>query len=137
MEGDATPSSLLVLDVGGVVFKTSTHTAETEEGFFRGLVRSLRTSEGLARKRERENHPLFVDRDPTHFRHVLNYMRGSPSFPEGDTEMEELEREADFYSLQGLVDLVKKEKRRRREVPVERCPRRGVPYWLSKIETKL
>lgn len=132
MEGETTLSSLLVLDVGGVVFKTSTQTAEAEEGFFRGMVKSLQRG-----RRKREDHPLFVDRDPTHFRHVLNYMRGSPSFPEGEAEIDELEREADFYSLQGLVDLVKKEKRRRREVPVERCPRRGVPYWLSKIETKL
>ena len=49
---------------------------------------------------------IFIARDPTHFRHILNYLRGSPSFPYKLDYLYELQNEADFYSLHGFCDLI-------------------------------
>ncbi|CAM9327371.1 unnamed protein product [Choristocarpus tenellus] len=50
---------------------------------------------------------FFIDRDPTHFRHILNYLRdnyiGLESFGAGDLRfMEELLQEAQFFNVSGL-----------------------------------
>jgi len=50
---------------------------------------------------------LFVDRDATHFRLVLNYLRdGECSLPATEAALSELLAEAEFYSLDGLRELV-------------------------------
>ena len=50
---------------------------------------------------------LFIDRDPTHFRLVLNYLRdGDCSLPTTEAALSELLSEAEFYSLDGLRELV-------------------------------
>lgn len=49
---------------------------------------------------------LFIDRDPTHFRLVLNYLRdGDCSLPATEAALSELLSEAGFYSLDGLREL--------------------------------
>ena len=48
---------------------------------------------------------LFIDRDGTHFRFILNYLRsGKLTFPEGATALAEFKEEADFYQIQGILD---------------------------------
>ena len=42
---------------------------------------------------------VFIDRDPTHFRHILNYMRGGATVPDCRQYIAELRIEADFYAL--------------------------------------
>lgn len=83
--------SIITLNVGGTEFTTSRSTLEMYEGFFKALCsRSNETS-------------FFVDRDPMHFRHILNYMRGSPTFPTSKTALRELKSEADFYCFDMLA----------------------------------
>ncbi|CAJ0591883.1 unnamed protein product [Cylicocyclus nassatus] len=51
---------------------------------------------------------IFIDRDPTYFGKVLNYLRdgGYVVLPEDDNSLKCLEREAEiFYNLPGLVDI--------------------------------
>ena len=54
----------------------------------------------------------FIDRDSTHFRYILNYLRNyDPNnmfdveipLPESEEEREEILKEADYYQLQGLI----------------------------------
>ena len=46
----------------------------------------------------------FIDRDPTHFRRILNYLRtGAIAVPEDEHEKAELLCEADFYALEALA----------------------------------
>ncbi|CAN0093241.1 unnamed protein product [Ectocarpus sp. 12 AP-2014] len=50
---------------------------------------------------------FFIDRDPTHFRHILNYLRdsyiGLESFGKEDLHfLEELSHEAQFFNIAGL-----------------------------------
>ena len=55
-----------------------------------------------------EDGSFFIDRDGTYFRFILNYLRnGELILPEGATFLEELEVEARFYQVQGLLDELK------------------------------
>lgn len=107
----------LVLNVGGARHETSRTTLTASDSFFRPLV---------AHSLEEE---LFVDRDPTHFRHVLNYLRGSPSFPPTEHEMNELRAEADFYCLGGLKRLV--------DEKIRSVAKKSVAYQIEVLGTKL
>lgn len=79
-----------VLDVGGVQFPTTWVTLRAENCFFSCL----------------EDDYTFIDRDPTHFRYILNYLRGAVVLPRDRRALHELRVEADFYSLRGLVSAV-------------------------------
>ena len=55
-----------------------------------------------------EDGAFFVDRDGTHFRFILNYLRdGELILPDGATFLKELEAEAKFYQIQGILDVVR------------------------------
>ena len=52
-----------------------------------------------------EDGTFFIDRDGTYFRYILNYLRdGKLSLPEGATVIEEIEAEAEFYQIQGILE---------------------------------
>jgi hypothetical protein len=90
MSGGEDPD-VLCLNVGGVYFATRRATLLASDSFFSGLVRS-----------HPERTDFFIDRDPTHFRHVLNWIRGVRFLPEDATVLAELTWEADFYSLDDM-----------------------------------
>merc|ERR1719191_253107 len=73
-----------------------------EEHFLARLLRRSWASQTGNNGRRAET-PLFVDRDPTHFRLLLNFLRdGFCVLPEKATELLELTVEARFYGLPGL-----------------------------------
>ena len=84
----ATPT--IQLNVGGTIFETTARRSRaTRRPFFGALARNR----GAATS-------LFVDRDPTHFRHVLNYLRsGVLAAPADDDAKAELLLELEFYAL--------------------------------------
>uniref|UniRef100_A0A251TGC5 Putative potassium channel, voltage dependent, Kv2.1 n=1 Tax=Helianthus annuus TaxID=4232 RepID=A0A251TGC5_HELAN len=51
---------------------------------------------------------VFIDRDGKHFRHILNWLRDgvAPVSNLSDLERVELLREAEYYQLLGLVDMI-------------------------------
>lgn len=79
------------LNVGGVYFVTRRSTLTATPTFFASIV---------------ESHPdcqeIFVDRDPSHFRHVLNWMRGVRFLPEDEATQKELMWEADYYCIHDM-----------------------------------
>lgn len=87
--------TVVYLNVGGLYFPTRRSTLLTSTSFFAGLIRA---------------HPdcceLFVDRDPTYFRYVLNWLRGVRYLPEEDSMLQELYWEADYYCMPDLKDAV-------------------------------
>ena len=84
----ATPT--IQLNVGGTVFETTESTLARHPATFFG---ALARNRGAATR-------LFVDRDPTHFRHVLNYLRsGVITAPADDDAKAELLLELEFYAL--------------------------------------
>ena len=49
----------------------------------------------------------FIDRDGTHFRHILNYLRGNFDVKSlTENEVKQLSVEADYYGLHKMVDLL-------------------------------
>lgn len=83
-------TGVIKLNVGGCLFSTRRDTLR--QGFFLGLVDSC-TNDA----------EIFIDRDPTHFRFILNWLRGSRFLPEDDSILSELACEADFYSLDDML----------------------------------
>ena len=88
----------VILNVGGVLFATLHDTLTKYDSFFSGLLTTQSSSESI-----------FVDRDPTHFRHILNYMRGTPTHPNDINSTEQLAQEAEFYSLVAFANILRKE----------------------------
>ncbi len=107
----------VLLNVGGVCFESTNTTLRSKDSFFGPLIAN-RTSQDL-----------FIDRDPTHFRHILNFLRGSPSFPSTLFGLDELRAEADFYCLSDLQGMIE-EKRRQ-------LMRSSVAHQLEMLGTKL
>lgn len=87
-------SDIVHLNVGGYWYTTYRSTLANSNSFFAGLVSDTEESD------------FFVDRDGTHFRHILNWMRGVTFLPEDDTILQELVQEADFYSLTSMRESI-------------------------------
>lgn len=87
------------LDVGGMLFKTSVSTLCVERD---SVLAAMFSGSGFDVSVNDEG-AYFIDRDGTHFRHILNYLRGCfdpATLPDGARR--ELLVEADFYNLTGL-----------------------------------
>ena len=55
-----------------------------------------------------EDGSYFIDRDGTHFRYILNYLRtGQLLVPEDNIVRRELLTEAEFYQVRGIIDELK------------------------------
>uniref|UniRef100_A0A1I7TCK3 BTB domain-containing protein n=1 Tax=Caenorhabditis tropicalis TaxID=1561998 RepID=A0A1I7TCK3_9PELO len=93
-----TTGGLVKLNVGGTVFQTTKSTLTRFDGFFRTL---LETDIPVAKD---TYGCIFVDRDPKHFRLILNFMRdGDVNIPYSDHQ--EIRKEAQFYLLDDLMKL--------------------------------
>ena len=93
-------SSTINLNVGGHVFKTSVQTLTKDPNSMLAAMFS-----GKFEMKPCEDGSFFIDRDGTHFRFILNYLRnGKLTLPEGATFLKELEDEAEFYQIQGIID---------------------------------
>ena len=93
-------SDVVFLNVGGCYYVTRRSTLTRSNSFFSGLASTTDETE------------LFVDRDPTHFRHILNWLRGVRYLPEDDTLLRELSWEADYYALTDMREAITRSKRR-------------------------
>ncbi|CAL2033871.1 unnamed protein product [Caenorhabditis brenneri] len=92
--------NIVKLDIGGNIFKTSRSTLTKFDGFFKTM---LETEIPLEID---ETGAIFIDRDPKHFRLILNYMRdGFVSIPDSRADIQEIQAEAQFYLLDDLVEL--------------------------------
>ena len=93
-------SSTVKLNVGGQHFTTSVQTLKKDPNSMLAAMFS-----GKFEMKPSENGSFFIDRDGTYFRFILNYLRnGELILPEGATFLKELEAEAKFYQLQGILD---------------------------------
>ncbi|KAL9954732.1 hypothetical protein ACROYT_G042305 [Oculina patagonica] len=88
------------LNVGGHFFTTSVQTLTKDPNSMLAAMFS-----GKFEMKPSEDGSFFIDRDGTHFRFILNYLRtGKLTLPEGATFLKELEEEAEFYQIQGMID---------------------------------
>ena len=92
--------SIVKLNVGGQHFTTSLQTLTRDPNSMLAAMFSGRHELGTT-----EDGSFFIDRDGTYFRFILNYLRnGELILPDGATFLKELEAEAKFYQLQGILD---------------------------------
>ena len=93
-------SSTVNLNVGGHCFKTSIQTLTKDPNTMLAAMFS-----GKFGMKPCEDGAFFIDRDGTHFRFILNYLRtGKLTLPEGATFLKEVLEEAEFYQIQGIID---------------------------------
>ncbi|XP_068760879.1 uncharacterized protein [Montipora capricornis] len=93
-------SSTIKLNVGGQHFTTSLQTLTKDTGSMLHAMFSGRFDTKPA-----EDGSYFIDRDGTHFRYILNYLRtGRLILPEDKLVRKELLEEAEFYQIRGIVD---------------------------------
>ena len=99
-------SSHVKLDVGGHIFSTSLTTLTRDKNSMLAAMFSGRHQ--LVKLKGKDN-TFFIDRDGTHFRHILNYLRDDlclDTLPQEVTILKEIQREADYYQLSGLFDMI-------------------------------
>ena len=88
---------MIFLNVGGWYFVTS--------------IETMRKSDVLASLVTEDTIEVFIDRDPTHFRHILNWLRGIRYVPNDTATVRELLWEAEHYNLKEMMEtLVHSEK---------------------------
>ena len=91
------PANVVVLNVGGLCFTTYRSTLLSKDSsFFKGLIDSSPP----------HCQEFFVDRDPTYFRFVLNWLRGVRYLPDDDDILQELLWEADYFNLPDLCKAI-------------------------------
>ncbi|CAO4367607.1 unnamed protein product [Caenorhabditis nigoni] len=91
---------IVKLNVGGVQFQTLKSTLTKFDGMFKVMMETE-----IPVQRD-ENSCVFIDRSPKHFEKILNFMRdGHVALPESPEDVKEIQAEAQYYLLTGLVDL--------------------------------
>ena len=99
----ASQDNRVLLNIGGTRFETSESTLKQDPESLFFLLFSKDTP-------NRDNY--FIDRDPAHFRLILNYLRCGCSLPSESVLPRELryllevKSECEFYNLQGLKNIV-------------------------------
>ncbi|PIC49209.1 hypothetical protein B9Z55_007888 [Caenorhabditis nigoni] len=96
-------TDIVKLNVGGSIFQTTKSTLTKFDGFFRTMFET-----GIPITKD-ESGAIFIDRDSKHFRLILNFMRdGDVDLQKYLEDVTEIQKEAEFYLLDGLVELCKK-----------------------------
>ena len=97
--------SIIKLNVGGHVFLTSTLTLTRDPDSMLAAMFS-----GRHKLHTTSDRAVFIDRDGTHFRHILNFLRDgflkSGALPDDQSVIQELMAEAEYYQLQGFLDFL-------------------------------
>lgn len=116
------------LDIGGNKFSTSLQTLRTDSGSVFGAMFS-----GRHPIRKQEDGSIFIDRDGTHFRLILNYLRGSinslDQLPDDKLSLSDLLSEASYYQLEGLKQILEPKRKRIRKV----IPQKEIYDSLEKV----
>ncbi|XP_023931584.1 uncharacterized protein LOC106171442 [Lingula anatina] len=91
------------LNVGGVIYTT---TIATLTKYPESMLGAMFSGNMPTAHDDRGNY--FIDRDGSMFRHILNFLRsGQLDLPEDFKEHKQLQREADFYQIQPLLDILR------------------------------
>ena len=100
----------ITLDIGGYKYSTSLQTLRAEPESMLGTMFS-----GRHPITKQDDGSVFIDRDGTHFRIILNYLRGSLTsselLPDNDLQLSELLTEVNYYQLKGLEKVIKSEEK--------------------------
>jgi hypothetical protein len=112
---------MICLNIGGEKFYTSVETL-TQNHFFQCLVS----------KYGNKQCEFFVDRDGTHFRYILNYLRGGVVLPLDSIILHELRVEADYYGIPQMIEMIDKKLSTDPSVGLK-----SIPYYLKLIYERM
>jgi len=96
--GPSHPSEVVHLNVGGTVFQTTWDTILWhKDSYFGGFRHDFQ-----------KGNTIFIDRDPKHFRIILNFLRSKRAILDGLSiaSLKELAIELDFYGMSELEKIV-------------------------------
>lgn len=107
METEDKFPKIIRLNVGGISFTTSLDTLLSDENSMLALMFS-----GRYNVEKDEEGRYFIDRDGTHFRYILNFLRdGSTYIPYTNKQLvDELYEEVKFYQIEELLARLEKER---------------------------
>ena len=103
--------SRLILNVGGSRFETCAETLQKDPS---SILSYMVLPDSPMKPYNVDNiYTYFIDRDPRHFVHILNYLRGNcdpdlSTFPGSITALRELQKECNFFNLAHLHCLLEK-----------------------------
>ena len=112
-------SPVISFNVGGIYFSTLNSTIckrikspTTNENYNPNLLEGLVS--GIVDVQLDQNKALFIDRNPQYFSYILDYLRLVNTKSENDFQLpkdieaaKQLLKEAEYYQLEGLVELIK------------------------------
>merc|ERR1712154_284746 len=105
----------IIINVGGSLYETTSNTLSADQSSMLSAMFS-----GRFEIERDENGSIFIDRDPTHFRHVLNFLRDCTEYlkhggllQQSDAIINELLQEAKFYNIRPLVDYIQLQQTRK------------------------
>lgn len=109
---DISLPSIITLNVGGHLYTTSLSTLTKYPDSMLGAMFS-----GRMPSAQDKNGYYFIDRDGVLFRYILNFLRTSAlSLPDDFKEIDLIVKEAEFYQIKLLVELVKGMQRRKETI---------------------
>ena len=121
-------SKIIKLNVGGHYFTTTLGTLRNDPN---SMLPSMVLE--IFDPKPKEDGAFFIDRDGRHFRSILNYLRTMElSFPEGETAFRELQAEAQFYQIQGILDKLQFNS----EIVTDNEHRKKLLQWLPPKDTQ-
>ncbi|CAG2211132.1 unnamed protein product [Mytilus edulis] len=99
----------ITLNIGGTKFESCAQTLQNDPSSL--LSRMLAPDSPFQPYIQEPLPSYFLDRDPRHFVHILNYLRSNCSselstFPRNIIHLRELQKEASFYKLEHLCTLL-------------------------------
>lgn len=123
--------NIVEINVGGEIFVTTIQTLGREQSVLMAMI------SGQIQSRRDTHGRLFIDRDPTHFRWILNYLRDGYliTLPSSVQDRLELLHEARCFRLQGLVTFIEQHNltanNTENDSPVQQESPAGVPTFLT------
>ena len=126
---------VITLDIGGTIFKTTRNTLAKDPDSMLAAMFS-----GRFEVKPDDKGAYFIDRDGTHFRHILNFLRCGELLVSKEvlpTIEKELRAEAEFYGIQSLVNILDFDKTYLKESLIVRSKRltEYLREWIPSFES--
>ena len=102
------PNSVVKLDVGGTMFKTTHGTLLSDQNSMLAKMFSTETN-GRIPAIQDENGAYFIDNCPKYFEIILNFLRRGVMKNGANVDLKFLRNEAEYFCIQGLVKVVDEE----------------------------